>query len=623
MTAEDSARRSPPVGAIITLILAGFPYAGMLACLFDLHSGGNDAMGRGLDEGFAVVFGIALWLLLGGLLLIGGIRGAMPEWSAIAAAPLWALSAMSAAIALDYIEHDSSYIIVPALLPPAIALYALWARLTRLHRLLQPLPTSAVAWIVVALIAAVPLPRYFIEQHERHVIAAEEAEEAQRQAAAEAEKQRLNLERFEKLTADSPLWDYAAFFGKDNELDGQAIAAARALTHRQADAEEALRRGMAFPLVNFERLDLNLTPAFCSAAGDLLRQEAAAHPAPSPDTEFETKLLPNLEADDMSAIELLSENCDIDAAVAQIRGTIETYKPSSRDGTLALLAWRRGNGFYQHQRHDIERALQEYNEAVRLGPGNEQFHKYRGDVYYDLKRYDDAIADYDEAVRINPGYSEAYYSRGNAYDAKGDDEKALASFDEAIRIAPEFVAAHNNRGLVYIREGKLDLALADFDAAAQRAPRFRLALDNRARVRFFQGDYAGAAEDFAAALKLKPDEPYTAMLLYLSQLHAGQDARAPLKGNAAALDRGTWPYPIVAAWLGDSDAQTVQADAARDPNPDRVGQSCEADFYFGDAAFANGDAATARDLLERAVARCPSDYLEVTLAKYELPRLPQ
>lgn len=624
MTMEQTAPTKPPIGAILVLVLAGLLYAGMMAALSDLHHGGNDAMGRALDAGFALIFGIGLWLLLAALLLIGGIRGAMPEWSAMVAAVLWATSAVSAAIALDFIERDGSYLIVPGLLPPVIAAYAMWARLVGLHRLLPPLPTSVAAWVAVAAIAAAPLPRYFVEQHERHVVAEEQAVEAERQAAAEAEKQRQNLERFEKLTGDSPLWDYAAFFGKDNPLAERAITTARALTHRQADAEEALRRGMGFPLVEYGRLDLTAAPALCSAAGDFLRQEAAAHHAPAPDTEYEMSFLPTVEANDIGAIEWLTESCDIDDAVAGIRGTIETYKQTrSRDATLGLIAWRRGNGFYQHGRHDFERALQEYSEAVRLNPEQEQFRKYRGDVYFDMKRYDDAIADYDEAARLNPGYSEAYYSRGNAYDRKSDDEKALASFDEAIRIAPEYAAAHNNRGLVYIREGKLDLALADFDAAVQRAPGFRLALDNRGRVRFFQGNYAGAADDFAAALKLKPDEPYTAMLLYLSQLHAGQDARAPLKSNAAALDRATWPYPIVAAWLGDSDTQTVQADATRDTNPDRVGQSCEADFYFGDTAFANGDAATARDLLQRAVARCPSNYLEVTLAKYELPRLPQ
>ena len=281
MTAADSTRRSAPVGAIITLVLAGFPYAGMLACLFDLNHGGNDAMGRGLDEGFAVLFGITLWLLLGVLLLIGWLRGAMPDWSVMTAALLWPLSAVSAAVALDFIEHDNSYIVVPALLPPAIAAHAMWARLTGLHRLLPPLPTSIVAWTVVALIAAVPMPRYFSEQYAQATSSRqEEAAEPTRKAASEAETQRLDLEQFEKLTAGSPLWEYAAFFSKDSPLGERAIAAARALPHKQADAEEALRRDMGFPLVAYGPLDLTRTPTFCTEAGCLseARRNSPARP---------------------------------------------------------------------------------------------------------------------------------------------------------------------------------------------------------------------------------------------------------------------------------------------------------------------------------------------------------
>jgi lipoprotein NlpI len=627
MTVEQTSTPKPPVGLILLLVVAGFFYALMLLALTDLGRGGGDAAGRGIDAGFGFLFGCAVWLLLGAALMIAGINGAMPVWAEIAIAVLWPLSGLAASVALDFVEHDrggtAHYLLVPALLPPLIAAYALWARLPALQRKLPELPAGIVMLGAIALVSLAPMPRYVGEQMERSRERAAERAEARQEAAKEAERRRQNLERFQKLTADSPLWDWVPFFGKDSELDAQATAGAKALPHRQADAEEALRRGLGFPLVEYERLDLTATPAFCAAAGDFLQQEAAAHPAPSADAEYDEKLLPDVEADDISAIEWLTESCDIDDTVAQIRATIGSYKPTrSRDATLGLIAWRRGNGFYQHQRHDIDRAFQEYNAAVELSPEHPQYRKNRGDIYFDMGRYDEAIADYDEAVRFNPGYSEAYYSRGNAFDRKHDDERALASFDDAIRIAPGFAAAYNNRGLVYIRQGKLDLAIQDYDAALNRAPRFRLALDNRGRVRFFQGNYAGAAEDFAAALPLKPDEPYTVLLLYLARLHTGQNAREPLRSDAAKLDHDAWPYPVVAAWLGDKDAPAVQADARNGANPDRIGQTCEADFYFGDKALAEGDAAGARPLLEKALAGCPADYLELTLAKYELARLP-
>lgn len=622
MTIGQATPRKPPIGAILVLLLAVFPYAGMLACLFDLNRGGNDAMGRGLDEGFAVVFGMALWLLLGILLLIGWLRGGMPDWSVITAAALWPLSAVSAGIALDFIEHDSSYIVVPALLPPALASYAMWARLTRLHRLLQPLPTSIVAWIIVGLIAAVPLPRYVIEQHARHVIAAQEAAEAERQAAIEAEKQRLNLERFEKLTAASPLWDYAVFFAKDNPLNDRAIAAARALPHRQADAEEALRRDIGFPLVEYSRLDLSATPTFCTAADDFLSRDAAAHRAPDAEAEYtDAAAQPYTEPDDLAVIEWLTAHCDVDKAVRQIRDSVGSYKQTdSRDAYLAVLAWRRGNGFWA--RDDKTRALAEYDEALRLRPNNDQFHKMRGSLYAAMGRLDDAIPDFDEAVRLNPGYSDAFFGRGNAYSEKRDDDKALASFDEAIRLNSGFAAALNNRGLVYIRQDKLDLALADFDAAVQSKPDLRVALLNRARVHFYRAEYADAANDAATALKSKADDPYIVLLAYLARLHARQDAAALLATDADGLDKTAWPYPIVAALLGQRSVQSVLDDAASGNSDSRKDDECDADFYFGDKAFAQGGVGAARPLLEHAAANCPADAIEVTLTKYELARLP-
>ena len=72
----------------------------------------------------------------------------------------------------------------------------------------------------------------------------------------------------------------------------------------------------------------------------------------------------------------------------------------------------------------------------------------RGFAYANKKDYDRAIKDYDEAIRLDPKFVLAYNNRGNAYSEKNEFDRAIKEFDEAIRLDPKHIYAYNNRGLV-------------------------------------------------------------------------------------------------------------------------------------------------------------------------------
>ena len=65
----------------------------------------------------------------------------------------------------------------------------------------------------------------------------------------------------------------------------------------------------------------------------------------------------------------------------------------------------------------------------------------RGVAYRNKGDLDRAIADYSEAIRLDPKLAAAYNNRGNAYKDKGDSDHAIADFSEAIRLAPELEAS--------------------------------------------------------------------------------------------------------------------------------------------------------------------------------------
>jgi len=58
----------------------------------------------------------------------------------------------------------------------------------------------------------------------------------------------------------------------------------------------------------------------------------------------------------------------------------------------------------------------------------------RGAAYIGKREYDRAIQDYDEAIRLVPSYARAFNNRGAAYMDKREYDFAIRDFDQAIKL---------------------------------------------------------------------------------------------------------------------------------------------------------------------------------------------
>ena len=92
-----------------------------------------------------------------------------------------------------------------------------------------------------------------------------------------------------------------------------------------------------------------------------------------------------------------------------------------QDPTDAESYFRRG--LLREELHELDKAIEDYDEAIRLGPKNPLAYIGRGSAWNDKREYEKAIADFDEAIRLDPKNSLARVGRGMTWRAKGDSEK--------------------------------------------------------------------------------------------------------------------------------------------------------------------------------------------------------
>ena len=94
----------------------------------------------------------------------------------------------------------------------------------------------------------------------------------------------------------------------------------------------------------------------------------------------------------------------------------------------------------------------------------------RGNAWGDEGDLDKAIADYNEAIKLDPKNAYAYNNRGVAWRDKGDLNRAIADYTEAIRLDAKYATAYSNRGRANLYSGSLPKALADLNQASELDP---------------------------------------------------------------------------------------------------------------------------------------------------------
>jgi tetratricopeptide (TPR) repeat protein len=127
---------------------------------------------------------------------------------------------------------------------------------------------------------------------------------------------------------------------------------------------------------------------------------------------------------------------------------------------------------------------------------------WRGNRYGQLKRYDRAMADFDAALRLKPDAVDAHSGRGWTYSALGRHQRALQDFDKVVSERPNAYTYNMRCWERAIWGEQLDAALADCDASLKLKPDYAAALDSRALVDLRMGKCSKAVGDASGALSI-------------------------------------------------------------------------------------------------------------------------
>ena len=138
------------------------------------------------------------------------------------------------------------------------------------------------------------------------------------------------------------------------------------------------------------------------------------------------------------------ERGDYQRSIA-INNDVLAMKISAAEASLATM----NRGAAYQAKGDLDKALRDFDEAIRLDPHNAGAYVDRGLVRSIKGAHDKALTDFEEAIRLNPNQREAYYNRTTDLWDAGKRDEIVADLTRTMELNPSFPGAYARRADIY------------------------------------------------------------------------------------------------------------------------------------------------------------------------------
>ena len=160
-------------------------------------------------------------------------------------------------------------------------------------------------------------------------------------------------------------------------------------------------------------------------------------------------------------------------------------------------------GVAMTDRGQLDRAMAEFREALRIDPDSAAAHWHLGNAL--ASRAEDGALDHlRRSVELRADNSSARHDLATALLRAGQYDEAMSHFRVALPAMPNAALAYNTLGVELVSRGKLADAVNQFRQAIHLRPTYVEAYNNLGTALAFQGRREEAIEEFQQALELQP-----------------------------------------------------------------------------------------------------------------------
>ncbi|MCI5055542.1 MAG: tetratricopeptide repeat protein, partial [Flavobacteriales bacterium] len=162
-------------------------------------------------------------------------------------------------------------------------------------------------------------------------------------------------------------------------------------------------------------------------------------------------------------------------------------------------------GTYWIKEQKYEKALEDFNQSIKLKPDYAKSYANRGNIHSMFKRFDEALSDYSKALELQPGYFDAYFNRAITYSIQKKYDLAFEDYKKAEALNPKSTKLFLNRAFAYIETQQYAQAISDCKKVLTVLPNNETAYFYTAIAQHNQSKLDSAILNYGYTLKLNPN----------------------------------------------------------------------------------------------------------------------